>query len=122
MLLPHLLERVGQLLVRNLLRVLELQKPVATVSRQIDENITARIAEQLLRPSGAILEATGQQTHKVLDGHVVATKVHLDVVAVHIDILIGIVEDGRRSRVPRIARHVVSHHEDDLAVGNAQAL
>jgi hypothetical protein len=33
-----------------------------------------------------------------------------------------VVEDCGRARVSRVARHIVRHHQDDLGVGDAQAL
>ena len=46
----------------------------------------------------------------------------LDVVSVDVDLLVCVVEDGRRVRVARVARHVVCYHQNDLTVGNAKAL
>ena len=54
--------------------------------------------------------------------NLVSPVIHLDVVPVHVYVLLGIVEHRRGSRIPRVARHVVGDHEDDLAVGDAQAL
>ena len=44
----------------------------------------------------------------------VAAVVDLDVVSVHIDMLVRVVEHRGWTRVSRVARHVVSDHQDDL--------
>ena len=41
---------------------------------------------------------------------------HLNVVSIDIDVLVCIVENRSRSRVSRVACHVVCHHQDDLQI------
>ena len=67
-------------------------------------------------------DAIGQQTDKVLDGNLVATRVDLDVVAIEIDGAIRVAVDGSGEGIARIAGHVIGEHEDDLRVRNAEAL
>ncbi|KAI6759758.1 hypothetical protein HG530_010438 [Fusarium avenaceum] len=59
---------------------------------------------------------------KVLDGDLVATVVHLDVVAVEINGAIRVTVDGSGEGVAGVASHVVGKHEDDLRVGDTQTL
>ena len=59
-------------------------------------------------------ESPREKSDQVLDGDLVSGVVDLHVVPVHIDVLVGIVEDGGGPGVARVARHVVSNHQDDL--------
>lgn len=42
--------------------------------------------------------------------YLVTSKIDFDIVAVDVELLIGVVEHGRRTRITWIAGHVVGHH------------
>ena len=46
--------------------------------------------------------------------------VHFDVVAVDVDMLMGVVVNGAGFDVPRVTRHVIRAHQNNVRVGNAQ--
>lgn len=96
--------------------------PVTAVPGHVNQHVRRLVAQQPLGPRRRLGQPARQQPGKVLDRHLVAPVVDLDVVAVHVDVLHGVVVDGRGARVPRVARHVVGYHEDDAAVRDAQPL
>lgn len=118
--LPHLLQGIAEFLARDFLRVLEFEEAVAAVAGEVNEDVGALVGEELLRARRFRGQSPRQQAHKVLHRDLVASVIDFDVVAVDVDVLDAIVEDGRWSRVSRIASHVVGYHEDDLGIGNSE--
>lgn len=121
-LLPHLLKGVGQVPAANLLGVLELEELVPAVARHVDQHVAARVRAQPFAARHVLAQPVGEQADEVLDRDLVAAVVDLDVVAVQVEGAIGVVVDGAREGVARVAGHVVGEHEDDLGVRDAQAL
>lgn len=121
LLLPHLFECIGQLMVGDLFGILKFEKSIAAMTRQINQHIAAGIREQFLRSRCTGLRASSQQSNEILNGNLVATVVNLDVIAVNVDMLIGIIENGCRSRIPWIACHIVGNHQNYLAIWNAKS-
>lgn len=117
-----MLERVGQVERADFLGILELQKFVAAVAGHVHQNIAPLVGQQALAPGHLVADAIGQQANEVLDGDFVAAVVDLDVVAVQVDGAVRVAVDGAGEGVARVAGHVVGKHEDDLGVGDAEAL
>lgn len=65
---------------------------------------------------------TREEAEEGLDRDLLALVVDLDAVAVQVDLAVGVRVDGAGERVARVARDVVGEHEDDLRVGDAEAL
>lgn len=110
LLLPHLLDGVGQLLVGDFLRILELQEALAAMTCQVDENVGPWVRQELLAARSSVLDASGEKPNEILNGHFVPAVIDFDIIAVHVDVLVGVVEHRRWTRVPRVARHVLGNH------------
>lgn len=65
---------------------------------------------------------TGKDAEEVLDGHLIPPIVHLDVVAVEIEVAPPVGVHAAREGVAGVAGSVVGEHEDDVGVGDAEAL
>ncbi len=86
----------------------------------VDQQVAAAVAAEPLPARDLLREAVGQQPDEGLDGDLVAAVVDLDVVAVEVERAVGVVVDGAREGVARVAGHVVGEHEDDLRVRDAE--
>ena len=121
-LLPHLLKRIRQIPTPNLLAVLKLQKLIAPVPRHVHQHVAPRVAPEPLPPRHVLAQPVRQQADEVLHRDLVPAVVDLDVVAVEVERAVGVVVDGAREGVARVAGHVVREHEDDLRVRYPEAL
>lgn len=122
LLLPHLLKGIGKIKRANLLGILKLEKLVSAVTSHVHQDIAPVVGEKALASWHLGADAIGQQADKVLDGDLVAAVVDLDVVAVEVDGAIRVAVDGPGEGVAGVAGHVVGEHQDDLGVGDAEAL
>ena len=122
LLLPHLLEGVGEVEGGDLLGILELQKLVAAVARHVDQDVGVLVRQQPLAARHLLADTVREQPDEVLDGHLVAAVVDFDIGAVEVNGAVAIGVDGAGEGVARVAGHVVGEHEDDLGVGDAEAL
>lgn len=122
LLLPHLLKRIRQIPTPNLLTVLKLQKLIPPMSRHVHQHITAPVTPQPLPPRHILPQPIRQQPDEVLHRDLVPAVVHLDVVAVQVERAVGVVVDGAREGVARVAGHVVGEHEEDLRVRDPEPL
>ena len=90
--------------------------------RHINQHITPPIAPQPLPPWHILSQPIRQQPNKILYRDFIPAIIHLDVIAVEIERAVRVVVDGPGEGIARVARHVVRQHEDDLRVGDAEAL
>ena len=61
-------------------------------------------------------QAPGEHSNEVLDGDLVAAIVDLDIRTVHVNHLVLVVEHGARSRIARVARHIIGKHQNYVAI------
>lgn len=122
LLLPHLLESIRQVKRANLLGVLELEELVPAMACHVHQYVAAVVGQQPLATGRLVADAVGQQADEVLNRHLVAAVVDLDVVAIEVDGAVGVGVDGAREGVARVAGHIVGQHQDDLGVRDAQTL
>lgn len=54
--------------------------------------------------------------------HFIASVVNFNIISINIYLFMCIIEYCSRSRVPRVARHIVRYHQDNLTVRNTQPL
>lgn len=92
------------------------------MTSHVHQNIAPVVGKKTLASWHLGANAIGQQTDKVLDRNLVATIVDLNVVAIEIDSAIRVAVDGSGEGVAGVASHVVGEHQDDLGVGDAEAL
>ena len=119
----HLLQRVAQILRVQLLVVLKLEKIIAAVTRQIDENIRSLVREQAFGArSGVAAVSAREQTEEGLHGDLGAPIVHLDARRIEVERVRLDVEHRRREGVARIACVLVGEKKKDLRVGDAHRL
>ena len=104
---PHLFDDVGQFDGGDLLVVLEFEEAIAAVAGHVDEDVRRLVREETLGRGCDLGKSVGEDAHEVLHGHVVATVVDFDVVAVDIDLLGDVVEDLCRAWIACIAGHVI---------------
>lgn len=90
--------------------------------RHVHQHIAPRITPQPLPPRHILPQAIRQQPDEILHRHLVPAVIDLDVVAIEVEGAVGVVVDGPRKGVARVAGHVVGEHEDDLRVRDAEAL
>ena len=65
---------------------------------------------------------TGQNSQKRVNADIGSSKVHFDVVSIQVDFVFAIVEDRGGNGIPRVTRHLVSEHEDDVRIGHSLRL
>ena len=121
-LLAHLFQSVGDVLGHDLGLILKLHELVAAVAGDVQEHVAPRVGEEPLGPRGARRVPVGEDAQEVLGRDLVPAVVDLDVIAVEVGAVVRVAEHRRRERVPRGARDVVGEHEDDVTVGDAEAL
>lgn len=67
-------------------------------------------------------QRTGEEAEEVVDGDLAPAVVDLDVLVVDVEGVVIEAEDLGGEDVARIARHVVGEHQDDVVVGDPEAL
>jgi hypothetical protein len=92
------------------------------VARHVDQDVAALVRHQALGARHVLGHPVRHEPDEVLDGDVVSAVVDLDVVAVQVERAVGVVVDGAGEGVAGVAGHVVGQHEDDLRVGDPEAL
>ena len=65
-------------------------------------------------------DLTFQHIKKAIHCDLIPSVVHLCSSIIQVQLLVHVVEDAAGVRVARVAGHVISQHQDDLAIGNAQ--
>lgn len=65
---------------------------------------------------------TCEQPNEILHGHLVATIIDFDVVAVEVEVPPRFGVNAPREFVARITRDVIGEHEDDVGVGDPETL
>lgn len=88
----------------------------------VDKNVTPLVGHEPLAAGGVLAPAVSHEPDEVFHCDFVAPVIHLDVVSIQIEGAVGIVEDGSRECIARVARHVIGQHENDLRVWYAEAL
>ena len=122
LLLPHLPKGIGQIVGRDLFGVLKLQKLVTPMTCHVDQDVAALVRHKALRSGHVLGDSVGHEPYEVLHGDLVSSVVDFDVVSVEVQGAVGVVVNGAGECVARVAGHVVGQHEDDLRVGDAEAL
>ena len=107
LLLPHLPKSICQIPSPNLLRILELQELIPTMSSHIHQNITPRIGSQSLTARYILVQSVGQKPEEVLDGHLIAPVIDFDIVSVKVNGAVCVTVNGAGEGVPGIAGHVI---------------
>ena len=67
LLLPHLLDSIGQVHVGDLFWILKFEETITAVTSEIDENIAASVREKPLGSGGRWSQAASQHTDEILD-------------------------------------------------------
>lgn len=88
----------------------------------VDQDVTSLVCHQPLAARSVLAPAICHEPNEVLHCDLVSSVVNLDVVSVQIEGAVSVVEHGSWEGVAWVAGHVVRQHEDDLRVGNAEAL
>jgi hypothetical protein len=122
LLLPHLLKGVGKIERANFLSVLKLEKLISTMTRHVNQDVASIIGKEALASRHLGANTISQEANEVLDSDLIATVIHLDVVAVEIDGAIGVAVDGSGEGIARVTSHIIGKHENDLGVGNTETL
>jgi len=92
------------------------------MASHINKDIRSVISHQSLGSGSVFTLSSCHHSYKVFDCHLITPVVNFNVRPIHINVVVLVVEHLTGLGVPRVAGHVVAHHQDYLAVRDSQPL